>query len=122
MSADTEKLVTSPRRGEARTQAILDATIELIAEVGFDRMTVGSVATRARASKATIYRRWPNKTALTLDAVRRRSSVVHSLRETGSLRGDLELYLREAIGGAESIDGPVVAGLLTVAAHDPELV
>jgi AcrR family transcriptional regulator len=121
MSATTERTASSPLRGEARTQAILDATIELVAEVGFDRMTMDSVATRAKASKATIYRRWPDKTALTLDALGRHSSVVPAVPDTGSLRGDLEFYVRAAIAAVEGIDGSLIIGLLTVAGHDPEL-
>jgi AcrR family transcriptional regulator len=111
----------SPRRGEARTQAILDATIELIAEVGFDRMTMDTVATRAKASKATIYRRWPDKTALTLAALRRRSSMIGAVPDTGTLRGDLESYVRAAAAAAAGTAGSLVVGLLAVAARDPEL-
>ena len=80
-----------------------------------------SVAARAKASKATIYRRWPDKTALTLNALGRHSSVVHSIPDTGSLRGDLALYVRAAIAAVEGIDGSLIIGLLAVAAHDPEL-
>jgi AcrR family transcriptional regulator len=121
MSATTETIATSPLRGEARTQAILDATIELIAEVGFDRMTMDKVAARAKASKATIYRRWSDKTALTLDALRRHSSAIHSVADTGTLRGDLETYVGEAVTATQSVNGSLLIGLLAVAAHDPEL-
>jgi AcrR family transcriptional regulator len=121
MSTRTEPTTTSPLRGEARTQAILEATIELIAEVGFDRMTMDTVAARAKASKATIYRRWPDKTALTLEALERHSSAVHSVPDTGTLSGDLECYVREAVAAIQSIDGSLLIGLLAVAAHDPEL-
>jgi AcrR family transcriptional regulator len=121
MSTTTQPTTTSPLRGEARTQAILEATIELIAEVGFDRMTMDTVAARAKASKATIYRRWPDKTALTLDALRSQSSTVHSVADTGTLRGDLESYVREAVAATQSIGGSLLIGLLAVAAHDPEL-
>ncbi len=116
-----EKATPGSRRGDACTTAILDATIELIAEVGFDRMTMDTVAARARASKATIYRRWPDKAALTLDALRRHSSVVPSVADTGSLRGDLERYVREAVAAVAGTEGSLVVGLLAVAAHDPAL-
>jgi AcrR family transcriptional regulator len=112
---------TMPRRDEARSHAILDAAIELLAEVGFDRMTMDAVASRARASKATIYRYWPDKTAVVLDALRRRGSFVPHLPDTGSLRGDLETYVREAAAATAGIDGSLVVGLLAVAARDPEL-
>jgi AcrR family transcriptional regulator len=121
MSPVGERIQTSPKRGEARTSAILDATIELVAEVGFDRMTMDTVALRAQASKATIYRHWPDKTALVLDALRRRGSLVPDLADTGSLRGDLEIYVRESVAATAGIAGRLVVGLLAVASRDPEL-
>ena len=121
MSPVSEQRTTSPKRGQARSQAILDATIELLAEVGYDRMTMDTVALRARASKATIYRHWPDKTALVLEALRRRGALVPELADTGSLRGDLELYVRESVAATAGIDGRLVVGLLAVASRDPEL-
>jgi AcrR family transcriptional regulator len=122
---DTEKArdatSTISRRGEACTQAILGASIELLAEVGFDRMTMDTVAARARASKATIYRHWPDKASLVLDALRHRGSFVHDLTDTGSLRGDLMHYVREAVESMTGIDGSLVIGLLAAAPRDPEL-
>jgi AcrR family transcriptional regulator len=121
MSPVSDQLGTSPKRGAARSQAILDATIELLAEVGFDRMTMDTVATRAKASKATIYRRWPDKTALVLDALRRLGSLVPEIPDTGSLRGDLELYVRLSAAATAGRTGSLVVGLLAVASRDPEL-
>jgi len=121
MSSAREQRMTSPKRGEARSRAILDATIELLAEVGYDRMTMDTVASRAKASKATIYRHWPDKTALVLDALRRRGSIVPDLPDTGSLRGDLKLYVRESATATAGTAGSLVVALLAVAAHDPEL-
>ena len=53
-----------------RDSAICDATLALLVEVGYDRMSMDAVAARARASKATIYRRWPGKPELVLDEAR----------------------------------------------------
>jgi AcrR family transcriptional regulator len=89
--------------------------------VGFDRMTMDAVAARARASKATIYRHWPHKTALVLDALSRRTALVHDVSDSGSLHGDLERYVREAVVATAGIDGSLVVGLLAVAARDPAL-
>jgi AcrR family transcriptional regulator len=121
MSPASESVETSPKRGQARTRAILDATIELLTEVGYDRMTMDTVALRAKASKATIYRHWPDKTALVLDALRGRSSLVPELADTGSLRGDLELYVRESAAATAGIAGRLVVGLLAVASRDSQL-
>jgi AcrR family transcriptional regulator len=121
MSPVTEPVQTSPKRGAARTRAILEATIELLAEVGYDCMTMDAVASRAKASKATIYRRWPDKAALVLEALRSRGSLVPSIADTGSLRGDLELYVRESAAATTGIAGSIVVGLMAVTARDPEL-
>ena len=58
-------------RDPRRREAILRAAIELVAEVGYDRMTVEALATRAGVSKPTIYRRWPGgKKDIVIDAIR----------------------------------------------------
>lgn len=84
---------------------ILDAAIDLLAEVGFDRMTVDMIASRAHAGKATVYRRWVSKEALVLDAVDRlKHDLVDldGLPDTGSLRADmLALFERNAAGETE---------------------
>jgi AcrR family transcriptional regulator len=121
MGPTSEQNTTSPRRGEARTHAILDAALELLAEVGFDRMTMDTVAARARASKATIYRRWPDKAGLVVDALKHRGSLVHHVPDSGTLRGDLERYVREAVAATGGTDGALMVGLLAVAARDSEL-
>jgi AcrR family transcriptional regulator len=80
------------RRGEASTQAICDAVIALLVEVGYDRLSMDAVAARARAGKATIYRHWPDKAAMVLAAIRARAGELPAdfqLPDTGTLRGDL---------------------------------
>src|SRR6266436_2510658 len=74
----------SPREAE-----LLAVTLRLLQEHGYDRLTVDAVATIARASKATVYRRWPSKAELVLAAFIEgvRQVAVHP--ETGTLRGDL---------------------------------
>lgn len=80
------------KRDPSRDAAILDATLEVLAEVGAASMTMDMVAARAGAGKATIYRRWPSKTELVIDAVarmKRRQVDLERLPDTGTLRGDL---------------------------------
>ena len=83
-----ETTVPRPRVEGDREQQILDATLEVLADVGYDRLTMDAVATRARASKATLYRRWNGKVSLVIDAL---LSVKNTpvAPDTGSLRGDL---------------------------------
>ena len=117
------KTERSPLRGPAREQAILDATIALVAEVGYERVTVNAIAARAHASKATMYRRWPGKADLVADALRRHADGGGGeLPDTGSLRGDL-LFVVGAI--ASTFDsagrGPTLIGLVEALRADPAL-
>jgi AcrR family transcriptional regulator len=77
-----------PRVEGDREQEILDATLEVLADVGYDRLTMDAVATRAKASKATLYRRWNGKVSLVIDAVQSVKSTPQS-PDTGNLRDDL---------------------------------
>lgn len=127
MSADTESTARVPSgpsagrpRSEEAHQAILDATLELLAEVGLSALTVEGVATRAGVGKATIYRRWKSKLPLVIEAY----SQLPRLEEvdTGSLEGDLEAVLRHYLKllGATTM-GAVVPGLVGERAHNPEM-
>jgi AcrR family transcriptional regulator len=104
-----------------RDVAICDATLELLLEVGYDRMSMDAVATRARASKATIYRRWPGKEELVLDAVRSRGPGLTVPEDTGTLRGDLLATYRSALAGGAATDADLVAGVLRAMRTAPDL-
>ncbi|MDO9458408.1 TetR/AcrR family transcriptional regulator [Nocardioides sp.] len=79
---------TRPRVEGDREQQILDATLDVLADVGYDRLTMDAVAASARASKATLYRRWSTKPALVIDALCSMKEP-HEVPDTGTLRGDL---------------------------------
>jgi AcrR family transcriptional regulator len=74
----------SPREAE-----LLAVTLRLLQEHGYDRLTVDAVASAARASKATVYRRWPSKAELVLAAFIEGIRQVAVPPDTGTLRGDL---------------------------------
>jgi AcrR family transcriptional regulator len=80
--------IERPRIEGDREQEILDATLEVLADVGYDRLTMDAVAARAKASKATLYRRWNNKVSLVIEALHRTKGPAEA-PDTGSLRGDL---------------------------------
>jgi AcrR family transcriptional regulator len=109
-----------PRSEKAR-QAILDATSELLLDRGLAAVSVDTVAERAGVSKATIYRWWPTKESLALDALYTEWAATRpSPRDTGSLRGDLLSLLRPWARLASSRPyGRVIAALLTAAQTDP---
>jgi len=108
-----------PRVEGAREDEILDATFDLLAEVGYDRLTMDAVATRAKAGKATLYRRWDDKCSLVIDALlRARGAPLAVVPDTGTLRGDL---LALACGpGALTSKQPasVLAGVITAIQRD----
>ncbi|HEV2256029.1 MAG TPA: TetR/AcrR family transcriptional regulator [Streptosporangiaceae bacterium] len=73
--------------------AIRAATLELLAEGGYARLTMDQVAARARVSKSSLYLRWPNKVALVADALQHRARAVPGVPDTGSLPGDMRVFL-----------------------------
>jgi AcrR family transcriptional regulator len=129
MNLEAIKNVGRPR-DESRDAVILDATLELLGEVGYDRLTIDAVATKAKASKATVYRRWQGKAALVVDAMQ----TINPLKpnpadgppdctwpDTGSLRGDLVAGCRNFVERLNSEEGKLVAAVITAQSRDPEL-
>jgi AcrR family transcriptional regulator len=108
-----------PRVEGDREQEVLDATIDVLAEVGYDRLTMDAVATRARASKATLYRRWEGKAALVIDAMCRQKGIEESV-DTGSLRGDLIASFVRPGGLSDANAIGILGGLITAIARDEE--
>lgn len=104
----------------ARERAILDATRELLAEVGYDRMTIDEVARRARASKATIYRRWAGKPEMVVAALHGLVAEHPPLPDTGALRGDLIAAIT-AFCRIYERKHPIVLGLIVAIRAQPEL-
>lgn len=78
-----------PRVEGEREQEIFEATLDVLADVGYDRLTMDAVAAAARASKATLYRRWETKASLVLEAVLAQKGPIADAPDTGTLRGDL---------------------------------
>ncbi len=110
-----------PRVAGDRESEILDATLVLLIEVGYDRLTMDAVAARAKASKATLYRRWSTKASLVVDALlRSKHSPDLPDADTGSLRGDL---LAQACGPGGFLQGKatrVLAAVMTALHTDDE--
>ena len=112
------------RRGRPRSEkargAILAAAAELLLERGLAAVSMDAVAARAGVSKATIYRWWPTKETLALDALYREWASVPVPEDTGSLRGDLLSLARPwARRAIRRPYGRVIAALLTEAQTDP---
>ena len=83
-------------RSAVADAAILDAARELLAERGWDAMTLGDVAARAGVAKTTLYRRWPGKAELVVDAMAQLFDRLCPV-DAGSVRADAEVVIRELI-------------------------
>ena len=98
----TEQVQRQRRRGEELEAALLEAAWEDLAEVGFAKLTMESVAIRARTGVAVLYRRWPNKDNLVMAAIRHYGTTRPvEIPDTGSLRGDM-FALLGAVNDARS--------------------
>ncbi|GAA4727203.1 TetR/AcrR family transcriptional regulator [Nocardioides endophyticus] len=106
-----------PRVEGDREQEILDATLEVLADVGYDRLTMDAVATKAKASKATLYRRWTNKVSLVIEALQHSKGPVHA-PDTGSLRGDLQQVFCGVGGLSDPKSVATFASVLTAISRD----
>jgi len=108
-----------PRVEGDREQEIYDATIQVLEEVGYDRLTMDAVATAARASKATLYRRWNGKVSLVVDALLSMKGPAQ-VPDTGTLRGDLLATFCGVGGLTDHAAVATFASVLTAITRDAE--
>ncbi|MEU2558214.1 TetR/AcrR family transcriptional regulator [Streptomyces longispororuber] len=101
----------STRRSERSRRAIYDAALELVGEVGYGKMTIEAIAARAGVGKQTIYRWWPSKAAVLLDAFLDLAEQANAqlsekagldepaqdIPDTGDLEADLKYVLRATV-------------------------
>jgi len=109
-----------PRSVEA-DRAILTAALRMLGEHGFDGLTMEGVASAAGVGKATVYRRWPSKTDLVLDAIRSMKPMVDH-PDHGDVRSDLVELISGAVAwGDDSEFTTVVAALMSEIRRNSEL-
>jgi len=111
------------KRDDALDQHILEAAIEVLARDGYEHMTMDAVASAARAGKGAIYRRWPSKAQLVVDAVAHTSAAGGPVPppDTGSLRGDLHALVEGRPKKADARMLRVMAGLVAALPLHPDL-
>lgn len=114
------------RRSERSRRAILDATIQLLAEVGFVRLSVEAIAAKAGVGKQTIYRWWPSKGAVVFDALLSEGTgaeeVPLQLPDTGDLVADLRSVLEGSIEELTHPErGPLLRTITAEVQHDQAL-
>ena len=110
-----------PRSEEAR-KAILRSTLKLLQEVGFPDLSIEAIAGDADVGKATVYRWWPNKAAVVADAFS--LSAYDELRfpDTGSVRSDVSIQMKQLVRVLRGKRGRIVAALIGGGQSDPELI
>lgn len=113
-------ITSRPRVNVDRKREILQAALGVLAETGYDRLTLDLVAARARASKATLYRRWSTKAELVVEAVGQLSPADVPLPDTGTLRDDL-IALAGTRGFFDPGQARLVCGLATALHRDSDL-
>ena len=109
------------RRGEVLCSAILEATLDELREVGYAGLRMQHVAARARASKGSIYRRWPRRAELVADAIEHAFPRRIQPPDTGSVRADLLGFLRQMADRLNSPAEEAIRGLMADTIRDPEL-
>jgi AcrR family transcriptional regulator len=101
-------------RNPAAGRAILEATLALLAEQGYANLALTDVARRAGVSTATLYRRWPSRAPLVLDALRT-LILTFSLPDTGDTRADLAAFVTERM---RTTDSPVLRQVIPALAAE----
>lgn len=123
-TAATTDRASRPRVAGDREREVLDAVVDLLVEVGYDRLTFDAVASAAKVSKATLYRRWTGKADLVLSAVEQlfdRAEDGHAeAANTGTFVGDLEAMFCQSTEMLEQLPA-ILAGSLPALQRDPEL-
>lgn len=111
----------TPSVDASRHRVICDAALALLSEVGYERMSMDSVAARAKASKATIYRHWSGKRELVIDAIRLRGPACPEVPDTGTLRGDIIATMQLASTGMLCEEAALLTGVLKAIRECPDL-
>jgi AcrR family transcriptional regulator len=110
------------KRDHTRDPEILDAALEVLAETGYDGMTIDMVAARAKAGKATLYRRWASKGELVIDAVACMKKIdPEAIPDTGTLRGDLVAMIKPHAMHDADKKLRIMGALTSMLARDPQL-
>lgn len=108
-------------RGQQARARIIDAALAQLTEEGATQFTMEAIATRAQASKSTLYRRWPNAAALLVDAMEA-SFLPIETPDTGNVRADLRRVVDHALHLLTSTPFPrLMATIIDIAERDPTL-
>ena len=108
-------------RDAGRDTAIIDATLHVLTELGYEQMSVEAVAARAEVAKTTIYRRYPSKAALVMAAVERRATAIPPTVKSGGLRERLLVVVTWLAGEISRQQVGLLGALFSAMRTDPDL-
>ena len=119
----TEPARAGRKRDPAKDGAILAAALQVLAELGYEGTTIDLVAARANAARATVYRRWPTKSELIVDAIRAlgANAPAPTLPDTGTVEGDFRALLASSARRGNAQPMKIIVGLLPALPGNPEL-
>jgi AcrR family transcriptional regulator len=108
-------------RDESARQRILESALELLQEESFAQVTVESIATRAGVGKATVYRWWPNKAAVMIEAFREAVAPEVPFPDSGCLEEDIRLQMQKFTRMLIGPRGRMLVGFVAAAQSDPDM-
>lgn len=117
LTADPE---TGRRRNNASRDAILEATHTLLEEAGFDKLSLEGVAARAGVGKATIYRWWPSKGALAMEAFLRAVAPTIAFPVTACARDDVTTQIHKVAKAYRGKAGRIIREMIGLGQFEPE--
>jgi AcrR family transcriptional regulator len=124
LKADSKSSGATARPGRPRSSsshtAILTAALKLLRQQGYRSVTIEGIAAEAGVGKQTIYRWWPSKAAVVLEAFAQRTADRITMPDTGSVQGDLEVFLGQAFEMLTRESGQMVRSLMSEALLDVE--
>lgn len=116
-----ERPQVPPARASRTRRRVLDATAELLAEGGLPAVTIDAIRDRSGVSKTTIYKHWPNRVFVAVDAFDEQLAVAAVATDTGSFRTDVTEQFDRVIAFYASPVGRVLTQLLAQALYDPDV-
>jgi AcrR family transcriptional regulator len=125
---DGERAVSTPSQRSAidprvvlSRERVIAATLELLTESGLGELSIDDISKRSGVAKTTIYRHWPNRAALVIDACLRMDDGDQAPPDTGSLEGDVTAFLKELAGLLVTARwSSILPSIVDAAEHEPE--
>lgn len=109
------------RRVLRSKEAVLRSALEVLREGGLAGLSIDEVAARSGVAKTTVYRHWPSRASLVIDACSQLGKMDFVVADTGALRSDLIALAREIGALFQSPESSILPSILDAAERDPEM-